>query len=148
MIKKHISPLWLLIALPLLLAITGFRSGSFEFPHGVYTVTFTKDDVPTNASDEAKSRFIGKWEWTLTEEGRITLTLNGKVKVEGNYTSTADEMKITDEKGEISCSNSPGLETGTYKWMLEDKKLTLTVVEDKCEGRRTFLTHRSWMKEK
>jgi hypothetical protein len=68
--------------------------------------------------------------------------------VEGNYTSTADELKITDEKGEIACNNSAGLVTGTYKWMLENKKLTLTVVDDKCEGRRQFLTRTPWMKEK
>jgi hypothetical protein len=115
---------------------------------GVYTITVTKDDLPQNASEEDKNRFVGKWEWTLSEYGRMKLTLDGKVKVEGKYASTADELKIIDEKGEIACNNSAGLETGTYKWMLENKKLTLIVVEDKCEARRTFFTHQSWMKEK
>ena len=141
-------PLWLSLLLPLLFSVTSFTSTYAQLASGVYTITVTKDDLPQNASEEDKNRFIGKWEWTLSEYGRMKLTLDGKVKVEGKYTSTADELTITDEKGEISCSNSAGLETGTYKWMLENKKLTLIVVEDKCEGRQKFLTRTSWMKEK
>lgn len=148
MTKKHTTPSWLLIALPLLFAVAGFTSSSSKFPHGVYTSTVTKDDLPADLPEEAKSRFIGKWEWAFTEGGRVNLTLDGKVKVEGQYTSTADQLKITDEKGEIACSNRPGSETGTYKWTLEGKKLTLTAVEDKCEGRRSFLTRVPWSKEK
>ena len=146
--KKHTMPLCLSLLLPLLFSVTSFTNTYSQLAWGVYTITVTKDDLPQNASEEDKNRFIGKWEWTLTEYGRMKLAQDGKVKVEGKYASTADELTITDEKGEISCTNSPGMETGTYKWMLENKKLTLTVVEDKCEGRRTFFTHQSWMKEK
>ena len=145
--KKHTMPLWLSL-LPLLFSFTSFTSTYSQLASGVYTITVTKDDLPQNASEEDKNRFVGKWEWTLSEYGRMKLTLDGNVKVEGNYTSTADELKITDEKGEIACNNSAGLVIGTYKWMLENKKLTLTVVDDKCEGRRKFLTHAAWMKEK
>jgi hypothetical protein len=146
--KKDMMPLWLSLLLPLLFSVTSFTSTYAQLASGVYTITVTKDDLPQNASEEDKNRFVGKWEWTLSEYGRMKLTLDGKVKVEGKYTSTADELTITDEKGEISCNNSSGSETGTYKWMLENKKLTLTVVDDKCEGRRKFLTRTPWMKEK
>jgi hypothetical protein len=146
--KKDMTPLWLSLLLPLLFSVTSFTSTYAQLASGVYTITVTKDDLPQNASEEDKNRFVGKWEWTLSEYGRMKLTLDGKVKVEGKYASTADELKIIDEKGEIACNNSAGLETGTYKGMLENKKLTLIVVEDKCEARRTFFTHQSWMKEK
>jgi hypothetical protein len=146
--KNHTVPLWLSLLLSLLFSATTFTSTYSQLASGVYTITVSKDDLPQNASEEDMNRFVGKWEWTLSEYGRMKLTLDGKVKVEGKYTSTADELKITDEKGEIACNNSAGLEIGTYKWMLENKKLTLIVVDDKCEGRRQFLTHAPWMKEK
>lgn len=65
----------------------------------------------------------------------MNLTLDGKVTVECQYASTADQLKVTDKEGEMACGNQPGLETGIYQWTLDGKKLTLTAVEDKCDGR-------------
>ena len=108
--KKDMMPLWLSLLLPLLFSVTSITSTYAQLASGVYTITVTKDDLPQNASEEDRNRFIGKWEWSLTEYGRMKLTLDGKVKVEGKYASTADELTITDEKGQISCSNSSGSE--------------------------------------
>src|SRR4051812_10478608 len=96
--KQHTMPLWLSLLIPLLFSVTSFTSTYSQLASGVYTITVIKDDLPQNASEEDKNRYVGKWEWTLSEYGRMKLTLDGKVKVEGKYTSTADELKITDEK--------------------------------------------------
>jgi hypothetical protein len=146
--KKQTVPLWLSLLLPIIFSLASFTNGFSQLSAGIYSMNVTKDMFPQNTSEEHLKALVGKWEWTLTEDGSMKLTLDGKVKVEGKYSSTSEEVKITDEKGEIACSNNPGSETGTYKWMLENNKLTLTVVEDKCEGRKNFLTHGSWRKEK
>jgi hypothetical protein len=63
-----------------LILCTSFTSTYSQLASGVYTITVTKDDLPQNASEEDMNRFVGKWEWTLSEYGRMKLTLDGNVK--------------------------------------------------------------------
>ena len=78
--KNHTMPLWLSLLLSLLFSATTFTSTYSQLASGVYTITVSKDDLPQNASEEDMNRFVGKWEWTLSEYGRMKLTLDGNVK--------------------------------------------------------------------
>jgi len=85
-----------------------------------------------------------KWAIKYDESGKVTVISNGKAVVEGTYKIKGDELEVTDEKGPMACAAE---HTGRYKWKLEGAKLTLTKIEDECEGRATALTSQAWVRE-
>ncbi|HKA21575.1 MAG TPA: DUF5640 domain-containing protein [Blastocatellia bacterium] len=85
-----------------------------------------------------------KWSLKFDESGKVTVTSNGEVVVEGAYKVKGDELEVTDEKGPMACDKA---QTGKYKWKLDGKKLTLTKVSDQCDGRATGLTAQPWVQE-
>jgi hypothetical protein len=93
-----------------------------------------------------------KWSINFGDNDKLTFARDGEIAVEGTYKVTGDELEVTgdelevtDERGPIAC---PGeRKTGKYKWKLEEKKLTLTKVEDLCEGRVHPLTSLVWVRE-
>lgn len=85
-----------------------------------------------------------KWSIKYDESGKVTMSRNGEIVVEGTYKVKGDELEVRDEKGEMACGAE---QTGKYKWRLEGKKLTLTKVEDECGGRASALTAQTWAQE-
>jgi hypothetical protein len=135
------------LAISLLFLLAGFTLKSPQLTQGVYAVTVTAESFPPKFPAEARGSLSGKWELTLMEGNRTRLTKDGELIVEGRYTSTTDRFVITDESGPLSCAKEPGMETGTYKLTVNEDKLILKAIDDKCDGRRFILTLLPWKKQ-
>jgi hypothetical protein len=120
-------------AIALLLALAGCASEPSMTP-GTYTSSITREDTTSNV-------FIGEWELMLTDGNGYSLTKDGQWYEEGSYTLTQDQIEFTTQ-GLSDCSA-----TGTYQWASDGKELTLTKVEDQCEGRPTVFTMRPWSRQ-
>jgi len=98
------------------------------------------------SADAVKGTFTQKspvevWEITFDGKSKFSVSLDGKVGVEGSYKVTKDEIELTDEKGPFaSKEDGPGI----YKWKLADNKLTFIQVKDKNPGRSKALTAAPW----
>jgi hypothetical protein len=99
---------------------------------GTYASSITREDTTSFL-------FIGDWELTLAEDNGYSLSKDGDFWEEGNYTLTGDQIAITMSEGKYPCGA-----TGTYTWTSEGQGLTLTTVEDTCEGRPTRFTMHPW----
>ena len=86
-----------------------------------------------------------KWSIKYDDNNKVTVTRDGTAVVEGTYKVTGDLLEVTDEKGPMACGGEQ--KTGKYKWKLEGKTLTLTKVEDECDGRANALTGQAWVQE-
>ncbi len=135
-------------ALALSLALLGFTTEPASVPPGTYTTTFTANEIPPEFPAEARSNLAGHWKLKLTEGERFSVAKGGEIIAEGRYNFTREQFVLTDEKGKASCAAGDGTAaTGTYQWAFDGKKLTFTVVEDDCPGRRFVLTFHPLMKE-
>ncbi len=83
----------------------------------------------------------------FADEGKFRVSKGDEVLVEGEYTVKGDRLQLTDKRGVIACTGD-GQETGTYGWKYEGDVLTLSKVEDKCEGRSAAMTARPWKRKK
>ncbi|MCP5105990.1 MAG: hypothetical protein GY950_21580 [bacterium] len=93
------------------------------------------------------SAFSGKLILVFQDNGHTVLKdNNGNIGAKGKYTVKRDKIILTDESGPISCSGDA--KTGKYKWALDGDKLTFTLVEDKCGGRKGALTVEPWIRKK
>jgi hypothetical protein len=125
--RNPMSQKWSVLRIGFLitLLVCGTAAAADEFTPATYSAT------------------AGTVEWTLQyhEGGRVTVSRNGEVVIEGKYKVAGDALEVVDEKGSMAC---PAAQTGKYTWKLEEKKLTLTKVEDECEGRSSAFTRLSW----
>lgn len=112
-----------------LLFVLGTTTQAADFKTGTYS--FTAGGV--------------KYSITFHDTRKHTVSRGGEVVVEGSYKVTGDELELTDEKGQVACRGDQ--KTGKYKWKIEEKKLTLTKVEDGCEGRSNALSGQVWTQE-
>ena len=133
----------LAVAAFLLLAV---RCTVGTIPSGVYTTTINKQDIPAGFPAEAVAMLTGEWNIEFTSAGRYVVSKDGQLAIEGRYTSTQDQLVLTDEKGPLVC-DVPGEETGKYKWLASSSGVKLTATEDKCSGRSVVLTTRVWAKK-
>ena len=78
--------------------------------------------------------------------GHFKVNTGDQAVVEGVYTASADQITLTDKSGAWACS-SKGEETGTYGWKYAGGTLTLSKVEDHCEGRAGDLPQRGWQRQ-
>lgn len=146
--KNRLKPLLTLTLLfALLPALVGFTDDRTTIPVGTYTTDITFAELPADIPEGIRRALAGKWELIFVKGDRFQLLLNDKPMVEGSFTIAQDGIVMTDEKGLISCSNSPGEATGKYKWTLDADKLTFAAVNDKCEGRKLLLTIHAWVKK-
>lgn len=102
--------LWTITCI-LLLASTLSACSNKEFPTGKYTRTGSVVEY--------------------REDGTYTYWNDDEVVAEGTYTVQGDEIQFTDDYCTEDYANP-----GTYKWQHEDGKLSLELIEDRCEGRR------------
>ena len=132
----------------LFFVLAAFAAGpSFPRP-GTYAMSIAAEDNLPNVPAEVRSNFDGKWQLTFVKGNKYQISKDGKIVVEGRFTSVTDHLTLTDEKGLLACTQPPGMETGAYKWSNKQEELTFTEVEDKCGGRISVLTLHPWLKVK
>ena len=136
-----------LILMTLALPSAGFTLQTSNVPAAAYTVTLADLDFPVKVPAEVRAAFAGKWDLNIAEGNKFTVSKDDQVVAEGTYTSTADRLVLTDEKGPLSCSQEQGQGTGTYKWVRKEEQLILKAIDDKCNGRRFILTLKPWSKK-
>lgn len=78
-------------------------------------------------------------------DGKVHVMEHGKEVVLGTYTSTANQLVITDVSGPYACAE--GKKTGTYAWQMHGSDVTLTKVEDACDDRASDLVGHPWRKK-
>ena len=99
-------------------------------------VSRAQDKFPTG------SFAAGMFTITFNSDGSHSVSADDKIVVKGTYNVEQDQLVLTDKEGEYACA-----ETGKYKWKYDGKALTLTKVEDECEGRMTALTGQPLVKK-
>ena len=68
----------------------------------------------------------------ISDQGKMTLSLNGEIIVISKYQVTGDLLEVTDLEGPYA---GPEYGVGKYKWSLTGKTLTFTLLEDKMPPR-------------
>ena len=87
----------------------------------------------------------GRWELQFRPNGLVHTLRNGKVVVVGKVSWVGTRrVKFTDRSGPYACSGSEG--SGIYGFRLSGKRLTFSVIGDKCVGRKLVLTTKSFIK--
>ena len=136
-------PLVVTVVTIALLALFGCSSSS-EFRPGTYTLTGVDEIVDGNV-------IIGDFEITFTEDQRyiwskpITAERGaGDLIDEGSYEVTQDQIVFkTDHNLNQYCPDAEG----KYQWSLNEKELTLTLVEDTCTHRWSTFIAKPWTRE-
>ncbi len=146
MVRQFRSFFALLAIFALLPAFIAFARAQQSSPAGAYSKTLTDEKFPPKMPPEIRAALAGTWGLTLNAEGGFSVSKDGKVMVEGRYSVSEARITFTDEKGELSCAAVAGQETATYKWVLDEKGLTLKAIQEKCPGRQVVLTTGVWIK--
>ena len=68
----------------------------------------------------------------ISEQGKMTLSLDGEVIVVARYHVTGDILEVTDLEGTYA---GPEYGIGKYKWSLAGKTLSFTLIEDNMPPR-------------
>jgi flagellar biosynthesis protein FliQ len=127
----------------LLIASVGFALSSAPNA-GTYISSITLEDIPASIPTAAKAMFIGEWMITLAEDRGYRIAKNGQALVEGHFVSSAEQIKFTDEAGDLACTQASGMRGGSYEWSYQNHKLTFIPVTDNCEARRFVLGIHPW----
>jgi predicted secreted protein len=101
---------------------------SQELKEGTYT--------SSNASDNLSIKLYNGDQYTVYRDGEIV--------VEGVYVIKNNRLYITDKKGPYACPENPN---ATYRWVINDKDVTLIAVTDECSGRKNALTSQTFKME-
>ncbi len=80
-----------------------------------------------------------QWVMKVTPKGEVTLEKDGKIVVDSLVNVKDDQMTFDDVTGELAVEGK-----GTYKFKIEGKTMTFTVVEDASEGRKQVLSSGPW----
>jgi hypothetical protein len=110
-------------------------------------MTLDPGDFPPFFPPEIVDFLTGNWELDLTDPRSYVTRLNGDVVVEGRYTSNPARLVKRDLSGPLACLDEPREAQGVYDWTLDNDELSLTVVQDHCDGRAFVLTVRPWQKQ-
>lgn len=87
----------------------------------------------------------GKVTMQFDAHSSTQLRIGKQIVDDGTYTATADRLTLTDKSGPMAC---PADQTGTYRWTYAGDALTLTKIDDACEGRAGDLTAHPWKRVK
>jgi hypothetical protein len=90
---------------------------------------------------------IDEFAIVFADKGQFSVSKGENVMVEGEYTVKGDQLRLTDKRGPRACTGE-GQEPGTYRWKYEGEVLTLSKVEDNCEGRAAAMTAKPWKRKK
>ncbi len=109
------------------LFIIGCQAGQ-ELKEGTYTSSSTSEDLSIK----------------LYNGDQYTVYREGEIVVEGVYVIKNNRLYITDKKGPYACPDNP---SATYRWIINDKDVTLIAVTDECSGRKDALTSQTFIME-
>jgi hypothetical protein len=84
---------------------------------------------------------------SFDDKGQFRVKQGDTLEVQGTYSATASELKLTDVQGPWTCSKA-GEQTGTYTWKYTDAVLTLSKLADTCEDRVKSLVGIAWRQRK
>lgn len=109
---------------------------------GVFTVTVTRGDIPTNLAGGPS--LAGLWNITFNGDGTFSLARQdvGSV-VTGTFEAGEATLAFNEWSGIVGCDIADGGEPATYAWRQTEDVLTLTPISDSCVERLTLLTTRS-----
>ena len=83
-------------------------------------------------------KFItGPFTVSFESDGKMSVTREGEIVVEGVYTVEKDQITLTDKRGPMACIDAG---PGKFQWKFDGKALTFKLIEDPCEGRAGALT--------
>lgn len=99
---------------------------------GILTGTFE-----TKISGKS-SQLNGTWRFSISQFGRSSTTLNGKLVVTGAIAAANGKFAVTDTGGKLACQGIQAV--GAYTYTLKGKQLTLKATYDACSPRKTVLT--------
>jgi hypothetical protein len=137
-----------IVAGVVILLATGARAGAAQSDStgaalvGTWVTTVAADDFAETVPPAVRALLTGLWELDVRATGRYTAFQHGKAVVEGRWTATDRQVRLTDDVGALACLD-PGQETAVYAWGVEDDRLALRVIDDPCAGRALLLTLRS-----
>jgi hypothetical protein len=96
--------------------------------------------ITGNSAKAANGKLDGTWAIDLAnaQSGNLKLTRNGKRLGGGKYVISGSTIRLTPKKGG-KCTTK-----GTYRFKLEDEKLTFKAISDSCSTRRDVLTYGPW----
>jgi hypothetical protein len=122
-LKRSLS---VLLALGFLAGVAGASSSALS---GTYRATITGKPAALN----------GKWQLEFRPRGVVHLVRNGQLVVVGKATRIGTRrLKLSDRSGPYACSAAEG--NGVYTYRVARRRLTFTLVADKCVGRKLVLT--------
>ncbi len=138
----------LLIMAPLALPTLALFQEDSDVPpmqplRGVFTVTITRVDIPTNLA--GGPALAGLWNMTFDGDGAFSLARQdvGTV-VNGTFDAGDATLSFTQWNGLVGCEiTADGADPATYAWRQADDTLTLTPISDSCAERLILLTTRS-----
>ena len=130
----------------LLCSLSTFTVQAAPFKLGAYVTTLAAEDLPANVPAEARNNLVGNWKITFSKKNKFQVSRDDKIVIEGSFTVTTERLTLTDEKGDLACAGANN-QSGTYRWSIKQKKLSLAAVSDNCIGRQFILTLRSWLQE-
>jgi hypothetical protein len=122
---------------------TASVNAASRFPNATFTMTLVAEDIPPFIPPEYADLLIGDWEIDFIAPRYSVARLNGEVVAEGPWVGTPTRLVTRDVAGSLACVG-PGFEQGVYGWSLDNGELTLTVVQDRCDGRVFVLTAKPW----
>ncbi len=123
---------------------TAVASAAPSFPNTTYTMTLVPEDFPPFFPAEIVELLTGDWELDFTDPRISVARLNGEVVVESRYTKNPARLVLRDLAGPLACLDEPRFAQGVYGWSLDNGELSLTVVQDRCDGRPFVLTVKPW----
>jgi hypothetical protein len=105
---------------------------------GQYFVQITADDLQRSGlTNPALQDALGLWEFTFTEEGRITGTRNGAYAGDARFGFNGHEMNSIVERCEdCGCEGS----ISRFSWAADETQLVLKTTYDGCEAMNFILT--------
>ena len=124
LVKSHLTTSALAICSTL--AVSSAFAG--DFPTGMYEVK----EAPYTLN--------------FDDKGQFHVNTGETLKVAGNYSVKAAQLRLTDQTGPWACTKA-GQQTGTYAWKYENAVLTFSKVEDKCEDRVRSLVNLAWKRK-
>jgi hypothetical protein len=118
---------------------------------GTYLVTLTKEQLSdAGASFMLATGAPGTYQLELTNDGIARFSqatdIGLRLRAEGPYTLFEHEIRFGADSGDYACTKY-GVEQSSYKWVLKDGQLRLTVIEDDCDDRRFVYITQPWVRQ-
>lgn len=83
-------------------------------------------------------KFItGPFTVSFETDGKMSVSRDGEIVVEGVYSVEKDQVTFNDKRGAMACLDAG---PGKFQWKFDGKALTFKLIEDECGGRANALT--------